>query len=180
MRKGERARERKEREKERKRDDRSRVGVGTARLGERGALAPLTRQRFSRAVSFSQPAISRRPVCTTEYLFLHPRVPSSLDYHPSPLSYPLTYTFFHLSVFSLLSEIPVFVTLFISFARVITASARLHFGLQRKPPLFSPLHLVSFFSHPLRSPLHFVLARSAGNRGAEAREPANVDEDQGL
>lgn len=109
-------------------------------------------------------------MCTTEYLFLHPRVPSSLDYHPSPLSYPLTYTFFHLSVFSLLSEIPVFVTLFISFARVITASARLHFGLQRKPPLFSPLHLVSFFSHP---PVPRCTSFLHGLPGTAEPKPAN-------
>jgi len=61
-----------ERERERERDDRSRVGIGTARLGERGALSHLLLVSFSHAVSFSQPAISRRSMHTTEYFSLSP------------------------------------------------------------------------------------------------------------
>lgn len=125
-----------ERQRKREREDRSHVGVETARFDAGETLWHLFLVSFSRAVSFSQPTISRRP----------DRYRISLSSRPSRSSIlPSSNILRHLSVFSLLSEILVFVSLFISFARVIITNAEFHLGPQKRPLLpFSSSYLFSF------------------------------------
>lgn len=123
-----------ERQRKREREDRSHVGVETARLDAGETLWHLFLVSFSRAVSFSQPTISRKP----------DRYRISLSSRLSHFTL-LKHILRHLSVFSLLSEILVFVSLFISFAHVIITSARFHLDSQKRPLLpFPSSYLFSF------------------------------------